>query len=324
MGMTDKKCFIIMPVTTPPELVSVYKDDSQHFLHVMEHLFIPAIKEAGFEPILPITKGSDIIHGHIISNLESSDLVLCDISTNNPNVFFEFGIRTALNKPICVVKDRFVEKVPFDVVPINYHVYSPDLSTWELENEIVKLAKHVKNSFSENENCNPLWKYFGTRAQSKEDIAKETIGSINPTMFKKLEGIIVDISYGLIKRCPECNEILQKGKCSFHGIVKGEYDLYLEAILYNEFFECDLVINRQVLEKYFEMSLDSCIALAADYLDPNVVKDLFWQQMIGKWFLLKGHYSLISFNVERMEVNDNFNYADFLKYYNKWKNGREL
>ena len=73
--MTDKKCFIIMPVTTPPELVSTYKDDSQHFLHVMEHLFIPAIKEAGFEPIRPITKGSDIIHGHIISNLESSDLV---------------------------------------------------------------------------------------------------------------------------------------------------------------------------------------------------------------------------------------------------------
>jgi hypothetical protein len=139
--MTDKKCFIIMPVSTPPGLVSVYKEDNDHFLHVMEHLFIPAIKEAGFEPIRPITKGSDIIHGHIISNLESSDLVLCDMSNNNPNVFFELGIRTALNKSICVVKDCFVEKVPFDVVPINYHVYSPDLFPWEVEDEVDKLAK---------------------------------------------------------------------------------------------------------------------------------------------------------------------------------------
>jgi hypothetical protein len=322
--MPGKKCFIIMPVSTPSELISVYKEDSDHFIHVMEHLFIPAIKKAGFDPILPITEGSDIIHGHIISNLESSDLVLCDMSTNNPNAFFEFGIRTALNKPICVVKDHFVEKVPFDVVPINYHVYSSDLSPWKVENEVDKLAKHIKNSFSENDNCNPLWKYFGTKAQSKEDTAKETSVFINSTRLKKLEGIIVDINYGLIKRCPQCNKILQRGQCSSHGIVKGEYDMYLEAILYNEFFECNLKINRPVLEKYFEMSIDSCIALAADRLDPGVVKDLFWQQMIGKWFLLKGHYSLMSFNVESMEINDNFNYSEFLKYYNKWKNGSEF
>lgn len=325
--MTDKKCFIIMPVTTPPELVSIYKGDSDHFLHVMEHLFIPAIKEAGFEPIRPITKGSDIIHGHIISNLKSSDLVLCDMSINNPNVFFELGIRTALNKSVCLVKDPFVEKVPFDVVPVNYHEYSPDLSTWKVEDEVDKLAKHIKNSFSENDNCNSLWKYFGNKAQSKEDTAKEstaieTSDLINPTRFKKLEGIVVDINYGLIKRCPQCRKILQRGQCSSHGIVKGEYDIYLEAILYNGFFEYNLKINRPVLEKYFEMSIDSYIALAADYLDPGVVKDLFGQQMIGKWFLLKGHYSLNNFNVENMEINDNFNHADSLKYYDKWKNGR--
>lgn len=235
IAMPGKKCFIIMPVSTPSELISVYKGDSYHFTHVMKHLFIPAIKKAGFEPILPITEGSNIIHGHIISNLESADLVLCDMSTNNTNVFFEFGIRTALNKPICVVKDRFVEKVLFDVVPINYHVYSSDLYLWKVDNEVDKLAKHIKNSFSENDNCNPLWKYFGTKAQSKEDTVKETSGLINPTGFKKLEGIIVDINYGLIKRCPVCKKILQRGQCSSHGKVKGEYDLYLEAILHMNF-----------------------------------------------------------------------------------------
>jgi hypothetical protein len=173
--MTNKKCFIIMPVSTPPELVSEYNDDSEHFLNVMEQLFIPAIKEAGFEPIRPITKGSDIIHGHIISNLESSDLVLCDMSTKNPNVFFEFGIRTALNKPICLVKDNLLKKVPFDTASNNYHEYSSDIRKWIFERE--RLVKHIKDSFSESDNCNSLWKYFGNKTQSKEAIyqSKETI-----------------------------------------------------------------------------------------------------------------------------------------------------
>lgn len=168
--MPDKKCFIIMPVSTPPELVSDYNDDNEHFLNVMELLFIPAIKEAGFEPIKPITKGSDIIHGHIITNLQSSDLVLCDMSAKNANVFFELGIRTALNKPICLVKDNLLEKVPFDTSSINYHEYSSDIRKWIFERE--RLVRHIKDSFGESDNCNSLWKYFGTNTQSKEVIAQ--------------------------------------------------------------------------------------------------------------------------------------------------------
>lgn len=53
--MTDKKCFIIMPVTTPKQLVLTY-NDPDHFLHVMKCLFKPAVEEAGFKPILPIRR----------------------------------------------------------------------------------------------------------------------------------------------------------------------------------------------------------------------------------------------------------------------------
>lgn len=135
-----------MPITTPLELVSNFKDDSKHFLHVMECLFMPAIEKAGFEPILPITQGSEIIQGHIISNIESSDLVLCDMSIHNPNVFFELGIRTALNKPVCLVKDDITEKVPFDTAVINYHTYSHDLSSWIVKQEIERLVNHINES----------------------------------------------------------------------------------------------------------------------------------------------------------------------------------
>lgn len=162
--MTDKECFIIMPITTPKDFISAYKDDCEHFLHIMKCLFKPAIEKAGFKPILPVTKGSEIIHGEIISKIESSELVLCDMSILNPNVFFELGIRTALNKPICLIKDNLIEKVPFDTNIINYHVYSPDLSCWIVKNEIEKLAKHISESFTKSKNCNSLWKYFSLKS----------------------------------------------------------------------------------------------------------------------------------------------------------------
>ncbi len=82
-----KRCFIIMPISTPDNWVQKYSGDDEHFIHVLDHLLIPAIKKADFEPIPPKTKGSELIHGEIIKNIESADLVLCDMSVLNPNVF---------------------------------------------------------------------------------------------------------------------------------------------------------------------------------------------------------------------------------------------
>ena len=245
------------------------------------------------------------------------------MSTNNPNVFFELGIRTALNKSICLVKDPFLEKVPFDIVPINYHIYSPDLSTWKVEDEVDKLAKHIKDNFSKNNNCNSLWKYFGAKTQSKEDTAKENTAKETPSKFQKLEGLVVAVNHGLIKCCSQCETIMNKGECPIHGRIKGEYTIYLEAMIYNGILEHILIIKQHVLEKYFETSLDSCIAMAADRSDITVVRKFYSTQMIGKLFLLEGIFSPDGFVVKSMKVNDQFSHRDSLILYDKWKTIRE-
>ena len=88
-----KTCFIIMPITTPNAGLPDYQNDKDHFSHVLEYLLVPSIEKAGLEAIRPLATGGDVIHGVIIQNLESTDLVLCDMSTLNANVFFELGIR---------------------------------------------------------------------------------------------------------------------------------------------------------------------------------------------------------------------------------------
>ena len=157
----QQKCFIIMPVTTPEHFISQYKDDTDHFSHVLDHLFIPSLEKAGFEPIPPKSTGSEVIQAEIIKHLASPELVLCDMSILNPNVFFEFGIRTALNKPVALVVDDKTKTVPFDTSIINFHKYSSSMDVWSIDKEKENLSEHIKKSYEKTKDYNALWKYFG-------------------------------------------------------------------------------------------------------------------------------------------------------------------
>lgn len=158
-------CFIIMPISTPQEARELYGDES-HFEHVLEHLFIPAVKEAGMTPVPPIAEGADLIHARIIEQLERASLVLCDMTSLNPNVFFELGIRTALDKPISLVKDDLTQSVPFDTGIINYHEYASDLRPWIIKSQIRDLAAHLSKSTQDCDPHNALWKYFGISSRA--------------------------------------------------------------------------------------------------------------------------------------------------------------
>ncbi len=154
------ECFVIMPISTPSHLVDTY-GDLDHFQDVYEYLFKPAIEQAELTPVPPAAKGSVLIHADIIERIEKVPLVLCDMSILNPNVFFELGIRTALNMPVCMVKDNETREVPFDNNMINHHTYHCKLTAKELESEIPNLTKHIRESIETSNEGNSIWKYFG-------------------------------------------------------------------------------------------------------------------------------------------------------------------
>jgi hypothetical protein len=86
------------------------------------------------------------------------------MSILNPNVFFELGIRTALNKPACLITDDITAEIPFDTTIINNHTYSRSLSPWTIEKEIDRLTQHIENSLTKSNGFNSLWKYFSLSA----------------------------------------------------------------------------------------------------------------------------------------------------------------
>ena len=155
------KCFIIMPITTPSELLPHYSNDPDHFHNVLNHIFIPAVKAAKMEPIPPSSEASEIIHADIISKLDSADLVLCDISSLNANVFFELGVRTALNKPVCLVKDDITTKIPFDTLPIHCETYRSALTVMDHDDDLKKISEHLLKTQKKSAGNNAMWKAFG-------------------------------------------------------------------------------------------------------------------------------------------------------------------
>jgi hypothetical protein len=172
-------CFVIMPISVPLIYGNLY-NDGDHFKHVLDHLFAPAVKAAKYEVVPPNATGSDLIHAEIIKNLEECDLVLCDISTLNPNVFFELGIRTALDKPIVLVRDDHTEQLPFDTGSINTHTYEASLQPWTIENQIASLTTHITRAAGKSDGRNPLWRYFGlTQRADPAEIANPEVAKLD-------------------------------------------------------------------------------------------------------------------------------------------------
>lgn len=171
-GPDVKTCFIAMPITTHSTDVGRYGDDD-HWRHVLEILFVPAVEAAGFTAIRPVASGSHMIHGEIVKHLSTADLVLCDLSSHNPNVFFELGVRTSLNLPVALVSD---EETPlaFDTAGMNTHKYDCRLHSWDIAEQQAKLSQHVLQGAASCGSGNPMWRQYGLSIRAQEPVSTET------------------------------------------------------------------------------------------------------------------------------------------------------
>mgnify|MGYP001196173135 CR=1 FL=1 len=89
-------CFVIMPISTPDRSLSDYKGEGDYFYLVLEHLVRPDLKLLNLRlSRLPRQSLTTLKKAEIIPKLEMLDLVNCDMSTVNPNVCLDLGIRTA-------------------------------------------------------------------------------------------------------------------------------------------------------------------------------------------------------------------------------------
>jgi hypothetical protein len=107
-------CFVIMPFGVKPQ-----PDGSGHsydFDKIYRVIIRRAIKEAGMEPHRADEGvGSSLVHTDMFRDLRDRPVVLADISLENPNVFYELGIRHVMADSGTVLICRENADLPFDV-----------------------------------------------------------------------------------------------------------------------------------------------------------------------------------------------------------------
>jgi nucleoside 2-deoxyribosyltransferase len=99
------ECFVIQPF------------DNDKFDKRYVDTFEPAIKNAGLEPYR-VDKDlavNDLVEG-IKDGIDRASAVLADLTTDNPNVWYELGHAIARGKPFCLIcSDERQGKYPFDI-----------------------------------------------------------------------------------------------------------------------------------------------------------------------------------------------------------------
>lgn len=151
IAQEKKKCFVIMPISDADGY------DKGHFSRVYEHLIKPAVLEAGFEPIrADDTSKANFIVIDILQQILDCEIAVCDLSSRNPNVFYELGVRQAFNKKTVLICDERTPK-PFDTSGIRTLTYSASLRVDEVERVIPPFTKCIKETISpDNKDVNSL------------------------------------------------------------------------------------------------------------------------------------------------------------------------
>lgn len=110
-------CFVMMPF-------------GAWFDRYYQEIYVPAIKDAGFEPVRAdelFTTGSVV--EQIWEQIEKAKLLIADLSGKNPNVFYELGLSHAAKKPVVFTASE-VDDVPFDLRHLRVIIYDIREPEW--------------------------------------------------------------------------------------------------------------------------------------------------------------------------------------------------
>jgi len=121
-----------------------------HWGQVRE-IIITAAEAAGFDADMVSNDAQvDIIHSTIIKNIYNNDVAVCDVSTRNPNVMFELGLRIASKKPVILIKDE-ATPYSFDTQLIPHVAYRRDLRMFETLAFQKELKEKIATAYQESQ-----------------------------------------------------------------------------------------------------------------------------------------------------------------------------
>ena len=140
-------CGLIMPIAdTDGYPIGHWKEVKKIITSVAE--------EAGFRTRL-VSESEDVrvIQKTIVQNVFDDDIVICDVSSKNPNVMFELGLRFAFDKAAVIIKDDETG-YSFDTSPVEHINYRKDLRFSSIEQFKKDLSLKLLATFEKSKDAN--------------------------------------------------------------------------------------------------------------------------------------------------------------------------
>jgi hypothetical protein len=131
-------CFVMQPFASP-------------FGDYYEKIYRPAIEKAGLKPVRADADifGTGKIMDQVWEGINSAKVLVAELTTRNPNVFYELGLAHALKKPVVLVSSK-EEDVPFDLQHIRVIYYDVNDPFWGAK-LIEKVAENVLSAIQNPE-----------------------------------------------------------------------------------------------------------------------------------------------------------------------------
>lgn len=137
VGANDS-CFVMQPFAAP--LGDYY-----------EKIYKPAIEKAGLRPVRADAEifATGKIMDQVWHGINAAKVLVAELTTRNPNVFYELGLAHAMKKPVVLVSAR-EEDVPFDLQHIRVIYYDMSDPFWG--NKLIeKVAENILSAIQNPE-----------------------------------------------------------------------------------------------------------------------------------------------------------------------------
>lgn len=134
----NASCFVVMPFAPP---------HGDYYTKIYD----PAITKAGLKPVRADASifGTGKIMDQIWSGINAASVLVAELTTRNPNVFYELGLAHALRKPVVLVSSN-ENDVPFDLQHIRVIYYDVNDPFWG-QKLIDKVAENVLSALKNPE-----------------------------------------------------------------------------------------------------------------------------------------------------------------------------
>jgi len=235
-------CFVIQPF------------DKGKFDKRYNDVYEPAILAAGFEPYrVDRDDGVTVPIESIEAGIRKAQVCLADITSDNPNVWYELGFAFAASRPVVMVcsEERAGGKFPFDIQHRSIVIYKPE-SVSDFNELSQALTKKIKAISEREEQLEQL---------AESELVTPVAGLSQPEFM-----LLAVLASGLFSPTSTSALWVTKRDAEKAGMTGMGFNLALRRLQAKEFVETSAEVDERDGESYTVLALTE---RAWDWIDTN-------------------------------------------------------